>query len=177
MAGQVRYSAGFVFPDGTVQTTANVLSSPLWLSESGGTLYYNSGNVGIGTTNPAQKLSVNGTIRAKEIIVDTNWSDYVFHPNYRLRPLSEVATYVGANHHLPEVPSEAEVQEKGISLGDMQSRLLAKIEELTLYVIQQERENHELRESLTRENQALRLRVAQLEQRVAGAPAADLPVR
>jgi hypothetical protein len=95
----------------------------------------NSGNVGIGTTNPQNLLSVNGTIQAKEVLVNTGWSDYVFEPNYYLRPLSEVAAYIRANHHLPDIPSESEVKEKGVSLGEMQSRLLAKVEELTLHMI------------------------------------------
>ena len=97
------------------------------------------GNVGIGTTNPTEKLSVNGRIRAKEVIVDTNWSDYVFAKNYKLAPLSEVEQHIKAEGHLPGVPSAQEVAEKGVSIGDMQSILLAKIEELTLHVIAQEK--------------------------------------
>jgi len=111
------------------------------------------GNVGIGTTNPHQLLSVNGTIEAKEVVVTTavaDWSDYVFQPGYRLRPLTEVADYIRANRHLPDIPSEAEVKEKGVSVGDMQAKLLAKIEELTLHMIQAERENRDLRERLAR---------------------------
>jgi hypothetical protein len=113
-----------------------------------------TGNVGIGTTAPGYPLSVNGTIQAKEVLVNTGWSDYVFDPGYRLQPLSEVATYVQENHHLPEIPSAAEVAEKGISLGNMQSKLLAKIEELTLHMIRAERENRELKERLVRLEQS-----------------------
>lgn len=102
------------------------------------------GNVGIGTTNPTQKLSVNGTIRAKEVIVDTGWSDYVFAPDYRLAPLSEVEQHIKAEGHLPGIPSAAEVADHGITVGDMQSRLLAKIEELTLHQIEQEKRNSAL---------------------------------
>jgi len=64
-----------------------------------------NGNVGIGTTNPTQKLSVNGTVRAKEVIVDTGWSDYVFAPDYALEPLSEVEARIKAEKHLPGMPS------------------------------------------------------------------------
>jgi hypothetical protein len=106
------------------------------------------GNVGIGTTNPLYPLSVNGTIQAKEVLVNTGWSDYVFDPGYRLAPLTEVAAYVSENHHLPEIPSAKEVEEKGVSLGEMQSKLLAKIEELTLHMIRAEQENRELREQI-----------------------------
>jgi hypothetical protein len=99
------------------------------------------GNVGIGTTNPgAYKLAVNGTMHAKEVVVDTaGWSDYVFDESYRLKALSEVEAYVKIEKHLPGIPSAQEVAEHGVSMGDMQSKLLAKIEELTLHLIAQEK--------------------------------------
>jgi len=126
-----------------------------------------NGNVGIGTTNPQYKLAVNGNIGAQDIIVtNTGWSDYVFRPGYRLRPLSEVSQYIQKNGHLPDIPTEAEVKEKGVSLGDMQAKLLAKVEELTLHMIQQDKENRELRDQMgqqTKENQKLRERLARLE--------------
>jgi len=115
----------------------------------------NSGNVGIGTTAPQSLLSVNGTITTKEVIVtNTGWPDYVFNPGYRVRPLTEVASFIKEHHHLPDIPSEAEAQEKGVSLGDMQARLLSKIEELTLHMIQADEKNRELQQ-----------RIAQLEAR------------
>lgn len=98
-----------------------------------------SGNVGIGTSSPTQKLSVNGTIRAKEVIVETTgWSDYVFEDGYRLQPLVEVRETIKREKHLPGIPSAAEITQNGIGLGEMQAKLLAKIEELTLHVISQE---------------------------------------
>ena len=97
---------------------------------------FGGGNVGIGTANPTNKLEVNGTIRTKEVIVETTgWSDYVFAPDYRLAPLSEVEASIKAEGHLPGIPSAAEIAEHGVSLGDMQAKLLAKMEEITLHMI------------------------------------------
>jgi hypothetical protein len=98
-----------------------------------------AGNVGIGTSNPTQKLSVNGTVRAKEVIVDTGWSDFVFDESYQRSALSEVEQQIKAEKHLPGIPSANEVAEHGISVGEMQAKLLAKIEELTLHVIAQQK--------------------------------------
>ncbi len=123
----------------------------------------NGSNVGIGTMNPLYPLSVNGVVQAKEVLVNTGWSDYVFDPSYRLPSLAEVAAYIQTNHHLPEIPSEAEVKEKGVSLGEMQSKLLAKVEELTLHMIEAadrndrlERENRELHEAIDEIRASLR---------------------
>lgn len=131
-----------------------------------------SGKVGIATTNPQYTLSVNGNIGAQDVIVtNTGWSDYVFKPGYRVRPLSEVAQFIETNGHLPDIPTEAEVKEKGVSLGDMQAKLLAKVEELTLHMIQQDGENRDLRERLTQqdhENRELRARLARLETQAVG---------
>ncbi|MBO9593706.1 MAG: hypothetical protein J7599_12430 [Niabella sp.] len=99
-----------------------------------------NGNVGIGTSAPADKLSVNGRIRAKEIRVETaNWPDYVFRPSYRLMSLSQIERFITTHGHLPEVPSAKEVAEKGIEVGANQAVLLKKIEELTLHLIEQEK--------------------------------------
>jgi hypothetical protein len=113
-----------------------------------------AGNVGIGTTNPTQKLSVKGTVRAQEVIVDTGWSDFVFDESYKLKALSETEAFVKTEKHLPGIPSAKEVAENGISIGDMQAKLLAKIEELTLHVIEQQKQI----EAMKRENGALRQR-------------------
>jgi len=86
--------------------------------------------------------------------VTSTGADYVFEPDYRLRPLSEIAGYVEANHHLPDIPSADEMKQKGIGVGEMQAKLLAKIEELTLHMIEQEKEIESLRERLARPEKA-----------------------
>ena len=102
-----------------------------------GTNYF-GGNVGIGIDNPTEKLEVNGTIHAREVKVNTTgWPDYVFKNNFRLMPLSLVSDYVNKYHHLPGVPSEKEIAENGLSLGEMNKILTKKVEELTLYLIRQ----------------------------------------
>jgi hypothetical protein len=104
-----------------------------------------SGNVGIGTSNPAYKLSVNGTIQSKELIVESGWADYVFDKNYKLLTLDEVETFIKQNNHLPNIPSAKEIEEKGLHLGDTQRRMMEKIEELTLYVIELKKEIEQLK--------------------------------
>jgi hypothetical protein len=100
------------------------------------------GKLSIGTTELTEKLSVNGNIRAKKLIVSQqNWSDYVFDKDYKLRPLNELEKFIQQYQHLPDVPSTKEVQSKGINVGDTQALLLKKIEELTLYVIELKKEN------------------------------------
>ena len=98
------------------------------------------GKLGIGTTEPKQKLAVNGTIGAKEVLVTlAGWPDYVFGKDYNLMPLSELEQFITENSHLPEIPSAKEVEENGVSLGEMQAKLLQKVEELTLYAIEQQK--------------------------------------
>ncbi|MEO6406783.1 MAG: hypothetical protein ABIY51_11535 [Ferruginibacter sp.] len=97
-------------------------------------------NVGIGTTNPTYKLSVNGNIRSKEVVVETGWADYVFDKKYKLVPLEEVEKFIEQNNHLPNIPSAKEIETNGQALGDLQRKMMEKIEELTLYVIQLKKE-------------------------------------
>ncbi|MES2458834.1 MAG: hypothetical protein V4594_24995 [Bacteroidota bacterium] len=108
-----------------------------------------NGNVGIGTTTPTDKLSVNGRIRAKEIKIESaNWPDFVFAKDYKLPSLQQTEQHILANGHLPGIPSAAEVAKDGIELGDMNKKLLQKIEELTLYLIEIKKENEKQGEQI-----------------------------
>lgn len=110
------------------------------------TRFTHNGRVGIGTRNPQSLLAVNGKITAKEIQVTlVGWADFVFLKNYRLRSLYEVEEFINENGHLPEIPSAKEVEENGINLGEMDAKLLQKIEELTLYVIELKKEIEDLK--------------------------------
>lgn len=108
---------------------------------SSGNSYFNGGNIGIGTNNPQYLLDVNGIIRAMEIKVEPigQFADFVFAEDYSLPTLKDVDDFIQTNGHLPNVPSASEVKEKGLNLVEMQIRLLQKIEELTLYTIEQQR--------------------------------------
>lgn len=113
----------------------------------------NKGWVGIGGVSyPQNALEVNGTIRAKEIKVETGWADFVFAPDYNLPSLREVESHIKEHRHLPGIPTEAEVKKNGANLGEMNVKLLQKVEELTLYMIQQNKEI----ESLKKEVQQLK---------------------
>ncbi|WP_244160800.1 hypothetical protein [Flavobacterium defluvii] len=110
-----------------------------------------NGNVGIGKTNPTNKLDVNGTIHSREVKVDMdNWSDFVFKKEYQLPTIQEVEKYIKEKGHLENIPNEEEVLKEGINLGEMNAKLLQKIEELTLYVIEQNKQITDLQNRLVK---------------------------
>ncbi|WP_437398687.1 hypothetical protein [Flagellimonas lutimaris] len=101
----------------------------------------NNGDVGIGTSSPDSRLAVNGMVHAKEVKVDlTGWPDYVFTDNHDLPTLDEVERHIKEKGHLSNMPSAKEVEANGIQLGEMNKLLLEKIEELTLYILAQDKE-------------------------------------
>jgi hypothetical protein len=108
------------------------------------------GNLGIGTNVPFDaKLAVDGIIKSKEVLVTIeNWPDYVFQNDYKLSSLQELEKEIELNGHLPGIPSAKEVQEEGVALGKIQSKFLQKIEELTLYIIEQNKRIGALEEEL-----------------------------
>ena len=101
----------------------------------------NDGNVGVGTSNPDSKLTVKGNIHAQEVKVDLSvpGPDYVFKEGYDLKSLKEIQDYIQEHGHLPNIPSAKEMEANGVQLGEMNMKLLEKIEELTLYILAQER--------------------------------------
>lgn len=128
----------------------------------------NNGNVGIGTTNPGTyKLAVEGKIGARSIkVTSANWADFVFAPSYELMSLSETEAYIQKNRHLPNIPSAAEVKENGFNLEEMDAKLLSKIEELTLYIIEQEKrqkQQDEKMKELSKVNNEMMQRLQMLE--------------
>ncbi len=123
--------------NGNEPSISSLLSIETGVSSQG----YFAGKVGIKTTNPGNyDLAVNGNIRAKEIKVENaNWPDFVFAKSYGLPTLKETEAHIKANGHLPGIPSAAEVKDNGVDLGDMNAKLLQKIEELTLYILEQDK--------------------------------------
>lgn len=97
------------------------------------------------------KLSVNGNVRANRVKVYTSWADYVFEENYDLPTLEEVESHIKENGHLKDIPSAQEVEQNGIELGEMNKLLLQKIEELTLYTIELNKEINKLKEQINKD--------------------------
>ena len=107
-----------------------------------------TGNVGIGTSSTNYKLNVNGTIRSKEVRVETAWSDYVFEKDYKLLSLDNVAQYIEQNKHLPGIPSAKEIEDYGLAVGAVQSKMMEKIEEQMLYILELQKQINELKKEI-----------------------------
>jgi len=131
-----------------------------------------NGTVSVGTPsatfpNLNYKFDVDGTAHANKIVVTAPGADYVFDSSYRLTPLAELADSIRTNHHLPGIAPASEMQKEGIDVGDNQSRLLAKVEELTLYIIKQNERmdtfNQQL-ETLKKQNELLQEQTRQLQE-------------
>ncbi|WP_264523490.1 hypothetical protein [Flavobacterium sp. N502536] len=128
-----------------------------------------NGNVGIGVLNPNNKLDVKGVIHSQEVKVDMlGWSDFVFKKGHNLPTLEEVEKHIAEKGHLENIPSEEEVLKNGINVGEMNAKLLQKIEELTLYMIEMKKENQRVTDEnlLMKKNQtALEKRIIKLERK------------
>jgi hypothetical protein len=133
---------GIYWSDGGAgNSTSGFVIAP-WAGATAGIRITSGGNVGIGTNlanNPNNyKLAVNGIIGARAVKVEiTSWSDYVFDKEYKLKTLAELESFIKINHHLPNIPSTAEAEKDGIDIATMNAMLLEKVEELSLYIIEQ----------------------------------------
>jgi hypothetical protein len=143
---------------GTIHpSTGNTSEIRFKITHDGTVVMYNHGGHSLiaydNTGAKILQLENSGLLRAREVRVDeTNWPDYVFDKDYKLPKLKDVAKYIDKNHHLPGVPSAAEIESDGLSLGDMQNIQMQKIEELTLYMIEMEKRI----ETLEKENEELK---------------------
>jgi hypothetical protein len=115
--------------------------------------YPGSGQLGIGTSNVgAYKLAVNGSVRSKEVVVESGWADFVFDEKYKLPKLNDLEKFIKTNKHLPNIPSAEEIQTNGLKVGDVQTKMMQKIEELTLYIIEQNKKIELLEKKLSANN-------------------------
>lgn len=137
--------SNIIFDNNEIMARNNGSTAELTFQNDGGTVRI--GNVAV----PAGYLfAVKGKIISEEVRVQLNgnWPDYVFNKNYKLKPLAEVEQFVNQNSHLPGIPAAAEIEKNGILVGDLQKRMVEKMEELTLYVIQLDKENRELKKAV-----------------------------
>ena len=149
MTSGVDYDSRYVNSTGDVMTGTLILPAGGLSVGSSQFVITPSGNIGVGVANPTNTLAVNGDVRAREVVVTVDgWPDYVFEPEYKLRALEDVEAFIAQHGHLPELPRAAAAEAEGVSLGRMQVRMLEKIEELTLYILQLRRENEALRQRL-----------------------------
>ncbi|MDX1407160.1 MAG: hypothetical protein R3330_03475, partial [Saprospiraceae bacterium] len=148
-----------VFDDNEILARNDGGESPMFLQRDGGDVMLcalEAGQVGIGITDPdflpdaSYLLAVDGKIIGEEVRVELsgNWPDYVFSDTYHLKPIEQLSTEIGELGHLPGMPSAETVESEGFELGDMQRRLVEKVEELTLYIIELDTANKQLRQEL-----------------------------
>jgi hypothetical protein len=140
-------------------TQTNVL-----VSDASGNLYYRTASSLAAADIIRSSLAVNGPISAQRLTLSRrDWADYVFDSSYRLPSLAATEDYIRRQHHLPGIPSAAEVKEKGVDVGDNQEALLKKIEELTLYAVDQDKRLNEQRETTSQQAKEIDIQNAKIE--------------
>ena len=142
------------YQSGAFKSFINHTASGLYMGVNNGNIRFDvsGGQVAIGSIIPAAsgyKLTVTGKVICEELKVKLSgsWPDYVFNNNYNLMPLAQLQNFIGQNKHLPNIPSAAEVEKEGITVGDMQKRLMEKVEELTLYILDLQKQIDQLKAS------------------------------
>jgi hypothetical protein len=146
-------SYGIIHTNGTIKVGTYIGTNGGWFgTKTNHPLYFftndgsarmtvaTNGNVGIGTTIPLYKLSVNGTIQTKEVRVETGWADFVFEKNHSILSLYKLEIFITKNKRLPGIPTAADIRENGLAVGEIQTKMMEKIEELTLYIIEQQKQ-------------------------------------
>lgn len=153
-------STNIVIDDNEILSRNNSNASPLFIQRDGGDLLLcgnENGQVGIGVAgvgglppDPSYLLSVDGKIISEELRIENSgaWPDYVFEENYTLKSIYEVEQAIKAKKHLPGIPSATEIENNGQMIGDLQRRMMEKIEELTLYTIEQQKQIDEQKEEI-----------------------------
>ena len=146
-------------------------SSPQATLDVNGNIFTNS-KIAIGTTDLGKigtyALAVNGSAIFTKAVVKLNsaWPDYVFNPAYKLPKLDSLEQFIKFNQHLPEIPSTSDVEKNGIDLGETQTVLLKKVEELTLFVIEQNKQTEKLQKAVEEQNKLIEeqsKRISELE--------------
>ena len=135
--------------NGLLFQTADPVVSAQGLTYTSRMMINLNGNVGIGTLNPTSKLTVAGNINAREVKVTVDaGADFVFEKGYKLPSLETVDQFIIENKHLPEIASAQKMQKEGINLSEMNIKLLQKIEEMTLYIIEMKKDNDKQNEKI-----------------------------
>jgi hypothetical protein len=140
------------YQSGAYKSFISQSGSEFFLGVNGGRMHLDGTQVAIGTVNTtagvdAYKLTVSGKVICEELKVELygSWPDYVFTDQYQLKPLHELKSFISTNHHLPNIPKASEVEKNGFEVGDMNKKLLEKVEELTLYIIDLQKQIDELK--------------------------------
>ena len=163
VGGNFNNQAGLVFDIKYYDSEAGVGDNNAVLFKSGFNNHLMSIK-GNGNVWMKKDLQVDGIVKAPEVLVESlGGADFVFEDNYHLKDLSEVEAFIKANRHLPEIPSAAEMDETGVNLAEMNKLLLMKVEELTLYSIEQEKKIEMLTECRRRETEEMEERMAKME--------------
>ena len=127
------------------------VTAPVKIATGGGNVFMSHPDtkLSIGTEDDTYPLNVKGTIRSAELIVETGWwPDYVFAKDYHLKPIEEVEKYIVAHNHLPNVPPASEIQENGLKVSEISTKMMEKIEEMMLYIIEQNKEIKDLQKEV-----------------------------